>query len=141
MDTLDPLEPVKIKVRPNAVEVALNDLFPGSRLKKWDRIGGVCYEVQVWRYKVNVSVTLEAMNEIEKSGDAVFMLMEYPSDDMKQQPRVVRSLATGDMPELRAELERVRQSLMGVVQAITMACTYLKTPETPVSLLDGEEEP
>lgn len=137
---IDPLEPVKVKIRPNAVEAALDDLFPGARIKKWNRLGGLCYEVNVWRFVVNISVTLEAMNEVEKSGDAVFMLMEHVSDDRKQHPRVVRTLTTGDMPELRSELDWVRQHVMGIVQAITMACTYLKAPEPPpVNILKGEE--
>jgi hypothetical protein len=138
IDDEDIPEPVKIKIRPQAVEALLEEIFPGARITQKDRIGGRSFKVQVWRFQVEVSVTLEAMTETDQSGDATLTFCELPKDVKGQKPVIISQFTSGHLPDVKEGVERARQHVMGIVQAITKACN--KPPEAPPVNIFGQDQ-
>jgi len=133
-ELIDPMQPIKTKVRPDAVKAILEEFFPSAIVRDKARIGGRTFWVSIWRYRVEISVTLEAMTEIEASGDATFTFSENPRDP-KKKPILIEQFTSGHLGDIREAVEKTRMHVMGIVQAIRNVCDAPRLPP-PVNILE-----
>jgi hypothetical protein len=113
---------------PYGAGVVLQRHFPGAKVERLESLGTVDTFVMAWKFKVSVSITVEAMNFVETVGEGRVVLRESLYRPLMNE--VVRNIE-----ELEEAVFQAAANIQGVLATLEAAF------EVPSSTPSRNEDP
>ena len=119
----------------------MTDTFPGCKLRKHDRMGGITMSMTIWHYSVDMALTTKPVSLADKLGELVMTLTYLPKElkaEKSSATIILRRINTTDPDRVKQFVEGVRAYMKGIVAAITTAVSQPGYREA--NIFDGEED-